>query len=209
MKPFRVLLNRQEGAALAVALILLVVMTLLGLSSVKTITQQERMVTQSFDRSLAFQGAEAALRAGEQAAELQSKLAPANSGFPATTYLADGQCASPATANDCTAGTGQCSQPDPDCPVRWLDPVFNNWRAPAGLNVSNLTGTPEYFVEYLGARFPCFNNINACNVGPGTPGCNCHRYRVTARVRVSNDPNNANSPESRVSVMLQSVYAPI
>ncbi len=62
--------RRQKGAVLAIALILLVVVTLLGLSSVKTVSQQEKMVSHSNDRSLAYQYAEAALREGEAQARV-------------------------------------------------------------------------------------------------------------------------------------------
>ncbi|THF65892.1 pilus assembly protein [Pseudothauera nasutitermitis] len=57
--------SAQRGIALIVALIILVVLTLLGLSSVRTVTMEERMTANTFDRALAFQAAEAALRLGE------------------------------------------------------------------------------------------------------------------------------------------------
>lgn len=58
MKP----IGAQRGIALAVSLILLVVVTLLGIAGVRATTMQQRMAANFFDRSLAFQNAEAGLR---------------------------------------------------------------------------------------------------------------------------------------------------
>ena len=58
--------RRQRGVALIVALILLLTMTLLGLTAMRSNTQGERMAGNFRDRNLAFQAAEAALREGEE-----------------------------------------------------------------------------------------------------------------------------------------------
>lgn len=57
--------RRQRGTALVVSLIFLVLMTLLGTSSMKTVTMQEKMSGSMRDWQLGFQSAEAAVRAGE------------------------------------------------------------------------------------------------------------------------------------------------
>ena len=57
--------NRQRGVALVIILLLLLVMTLLGLASLRGTLMEERMSAGSYDRSLSFQGAEAALREAE------------------------------------------------------------------------------------------------------------------------------------------------
>ncbi|MBA4215502.1 MAG: hypothetical protein C0449_20740 [Polaromonas sp.] len=58
--------NRQSGAVLVIGLILLVVLTLLGVQGMRTNVAQERMAFNVRERNLAFQAAEAALRAGER-----------------------------------------------------------------------------------------------------------------------------------------------
>jgi type IV pilus assembly protein PilX len=58
--------GRQNGAALILALIFLLLMTLLSTSSMRTSTMQERMAGNTRDWNLGFQGAEAALRAAEE-----------------------------------------------------------------------------------------------------------------------------------------------
>ena len=56
---------RQRGVVLIVALVVLLVLSLLGISSMQGTVMEERMAGNMYDRNLAFQAAEAALRAGE------------------------------------------------------------------------------------------------------------------------------------------------
>ena len=56
---------RERGSALAIALIFLLLMTLLGISAMRGSNMQERMAGNQRDRNMAFQSAEAGLRAGE------------------------------------------------------------------------------------------------------------------------------------------------
>lgn len=58
-------LRGERGSALAIALIFLLLMTLLGVSAMRSSNLQERMAGNLRDRNMAFQAAEAALRAGE------------------------------------------------------------------------------------------------------------------------------------------------
>lgn len=57
--------RRQHGAALAVALVLLLILTLLGVTGSKTTIMEERMAGNFRDRQVAFEAAEAALRVAE------------------------------------------------------------------------------------------------------------------------------------------------
>lgn len=56
----------QRGAALIVALVMLLAMTLLGVTAVRNTTLQERMAGNLRDSNLSFQAAERALREGEE-----------------------------------------------------------------------------------------------------------------------------------------------
>jgi len=173
--------------ALVVALILLVVLTLLGLSSVRTVALEERITANTFDRSLAFQAAEAALRVGEIAAQAQAGRN--NAGFDSDGEYSDSddQCGNSPCQN------GLCSIPDKDCPARWVDQNFDGWVDAAELGLGALATTPQYIVEYLGEGFPCdledLENVN---------NKICRRYRVTARSHSGGD---------RAMVILQSIYA--
>lgn len=57
--------TRQRGAALYVAMIMLLLLTLIGVSSMQVSTLQQRMATNFNDFALAFQRAEGVLRRGE------------------------------------------------------------------------------------------------------------------------------------------------
>jgi type IV pilus assembly protein PilX len=56
--------SRQRGAALVVALILLLVLTLLGVAALRTTTLEERMAANSQERNRAFHAAESGLTQG-------------------------------------------------------------------------------------------------------------------------------------------------
>lgn len=188
--------NHQRGVVLIVALIMLVIMTLLGLSSIRTVLLEERMAGNTFDRSLAFQAAEAALRDGEAVALAQSKLSPRNSGFPgATGVYTDAEAGKCPTdyftdkANYCNTN-GLCKQPDPDCSPRWESSNFKDVWKTASTSLTTTASKASYFVEYLGGSYPC---------NPNKPSefLACSRYRITAR---SGDTD-------RATVILQSIFA--
>lgn len=156
----------QKGAALIISLILLVIMTLLGLAGIRGITQEERMANHSFDRSLAFQATEAALRNAEV-------LVEANKPTPA-----------PGTGCNLVSGLMSCSAPVATDPPRWLDDSFTSWTVLVAVGTGSLAVTPEYFVEFLGSDFEC-------RPGEGTAsGITCKRYRISAR---SHDGSSARS----------------
>lgn len=150
--------RRQSGIALVVVLVLLLIMTLLGLASLRGTLLEERMSANLYDRSLSFQAVEAALR------EVEARLRDVNvrNQFP---------------ASGCDKGL--CARPDPTATGykdRATDPAFAGWH-PA-TQVDALTATPAYFVENMGEAanwFECKKLI------PVDPGCLSPRYRVTAR----------------------------
>ena len=182
----------QQGVALVVGLILLMVMTLLGLSVVRTVTMEEKMSASTYDRSLALSSAEAGLRVAEAYVAL-NRPAPPGSG--------------------CNAA-GVCTSPVPTAAVpRWLDPTFTGWVDAAGLSLGGLAVTPQYFIEPLdvpsfaacGQRcFPCDDTTSACTTAsPGTaPNCNCRIFRITARA-IRTD---AESHQTGARVLLQSMF---
>ena len=57
--------SRQRGAVLVVALLMLLIMTVLGVTAMQMSRMEERMAGNSRDINLAFQGAEAGLRDSE------------------------------------------------------------------------------------------------------------------------------------------------
>lgn len=61
---------RERGAAMVIALVMLLVLTLLATASARMTLMEERMTGNTQDRNIAFQAAEAALRAGEDEAQV-------------------------------------------------------------------------------------------------------------------------------------------
>jgi Tfp pilus assembly protein PilX len=57
--------HRQSGMVLIVSLIILLLLTIIGVSGLRTTNLEERMAGNDRDQSVAFQAAETALRAGE------------------------------------------------------------------------------------------------------------------------------------------------
>lgn len=150
--------QRQAGVALVVALILLVIMTLVGLSALRTVTLEEKMTAQTFDRSLSFQAAEAALREAETLVETTAPT--------------------PAALAPCVAGV--CGAPNSTATVRWADTSFTGWQNATAVVNGPISLTPQYIVEYLGNTFPC-------QPGTPSAGTDCKRYRITARSNAGND----------------------
>ncbi len=147
-------IHRQGGATLVVVLILLLVMTLLGLASLRSTILEERMTSNLLDRSLGFQVAEAGLR------EAEATLTPNPANFPAV---------------GCDAN-GLCARPDPTATERWLDAGFNGWRTGSVFDPS--TDAPQYIVEEMGEG----PNWRDCDkLSPIHPLCLTPRYRVTVR----------------------------
>jgi type IV pilus assembly protein PilX len=168
----------QNGVALIIGMILLLVMTIIGLAGVRLANSEERMVAQTFDRTLAFQAAEAALREAEILIESAGRPTPAAS------------TACTVTGTVYTLMT--CGSPVATATPRWLDPTFANWTAATAVgSTTTLAITPEYFVEYLGNTYPC-------GFDPTTSATNCKRYRVTVRAKPGG---------GRAFVTLQSIYA--
>jgi len=170
--------RKQRGAILVVALIFLVVMTMLILASIRGTVMQERMASNLYDRSLAFQAAEAALREGE-------RLVVANPPKP--------------TAIGCDS-SGNCNKPEPTATPVWQDE--DNWEAAhdAAVDVGDLAVQPQFLVELLADDMPEVNLCESTAVDPDAPcyaGPEGLRYRITAR----------SGDAGRAVVILQSVYA--
>lgn len=176
--------RQQRGAVLVVALIFLLVMTTLILASIRGTVMQERMTSNLYDRSLAFQAAEAALREGERWV-LEHPPKP--------------------TAIGCDAD-GNCGKPDPDDVPVWQDEA--NWAIAHSVDdghghviqIGDLPVPPQFLVELLADNMPEVNLCESTAIDPDAPcfaGPEGLRYRITAR----------SGEAGRAVVVLQSIYA--
>lgn len=148
--------HAQSGVALIVSLIILLVMTMLGIAGIRSVTQEERMSAHTYDRSLAFQAVENALRSAEVLLETVKPTPVAGSGCNVVSLLM------------------VCSTPAPTDTARWMDTSFASWQNSSAVGAGTLAVTPQYFVEYLGNTFQC-------QPGNASDTMDCKRYRVTAR----------------------------
>lgn len=149
--------RQQRGVALIVVLILLLIMTLLGLASLRGTLMEERMSSNLYDRSLSFQAVEAALRQGEGLAATSQP----------TDFPASGAC----------SAAGRCPiLTDPAATLMTSGGVAATWSRDAALNDAQ-TAVPQYIVENMGEapNWPgCDREI------PQQATCMSPRYRVTA-----------------------------
>lgn len=135
--------HAQRGMALLVSLVFLLLLTLIGLSSMQNATLQEKMAASVTLRNQSFQGAESALRVGESAVQLDTYSLPVCSG---TT-----QCAPPAESSTITgAGFNSTSG------VTWIASgsgfygVQNIGTTLTAVNVPSNTSTTLYRVTAVG-----------------------------------------------------------
>ena len=157
--------GRQSGVSLVVVLILLLVMTILGLAVMRGTLLEERMSANMYDRSLAFQQAESALREAEAAiraavlangkgwvigvrcgedAANPGTVDPALCSVPANIYTG---------GTTCNAGSGKGA----DC---WLNATDH-------LGADNKSaGSPQYYVQYMGLR----DSVDELNLGASAGG---------------------------------------
>ncbi|MGC4027469.1 MAG: PilX N-terminal domain-containing pilus assembly protein [Steroidobacteraceae bacterium] len=185
--------RHQAGVALFVALVMLLIITVLGLASMRTTTLQERMSANMYDRSVAFQRSEAALRAAEEAITANWRIA--NLG-----------------GTDCSPDTGIACPLTPENAFITGSVAMNaTWpwtNVGATHNVNSLlfpAGTPQYHIDFLGTgpsenSYGVQDNADYANYGNSYAPDDVAYYRVTTR---SSSPANATD---RAMVVLQSTY---
>lgn len=151
----------ERGAVLVVSLLLLLIMTIIGVTALTTNSLEERIAGNLRDQDLAFQAAESSVRACE--------------GYVVSTSLT-GQFTA-------TCDNGLCVPATAPPPYVWQDTTLNVWngtarsRAPTN-TLSNVTSQPRYIVEDVTSAFGCLPG-ESCVVGFGqTPVL---LYRCTGR----------------------------
>ncbi|MCG5493542.1 pilus assembly PilX family protein [Ectothiorhodospira variabilis] len=127
----RARIRKESGVALVVALVMLVLVTLVGLSSIQGVNLQERMTSNQQERNVAFQRAETALRVAEELV------------LDSGTVFAD------LNAPDCSSSSGISCPPTPvgafTASGGWT--TLSQSQSPSGAHVGT---RPQYFIEDLG-----------------------------------------------------------
>jgi type IV pilus assembly protein PilX len=157
---------RQRGNTLLVVLVLLLVMTLLALASLRIGNLEERMTANLFDRGLAFQATEAALREGEA--------------------LARSSSTPPAAGSDCA--NGLCGKPQSVLSEQQITALFKkNARTASPLEKNTLAVPKSDNVRYLVVHRGRAEAIHGCSSVLGASGgikdplCLVEAYQVEAR----------------------------
>ncbi|MDP2868134.1 MAG: PilX N-terminal domain-containing pilus assembly protein [Methyloversatilis sp.] len=200
-------LRSQRGATLLVALVMLIVMTLLGLASIRGTSMQEKMGANMYDRSLAFQAVESALREAEASITVTTTVTNSNGLYcrPGGTPPLCAIAAPPPPSGGGGGGGSEESTPvTPAYAERWNDSA-TQWRqattwwgqidSAMKARLSDASNTPpEFIIEYMGE----FEDGTGCG-RRGSTACRGPRYRITARMP---------PVEGRPNVALQTTYRP-
>jgi type IV pilus assembly protein PilX len=182
----------QQGVALIVSLILLLVITIIGLAAIRLSSTQEKMAGNTVDRTQAFQVAEATLQFAAS-----TILPPNNPPAPATFNAAYTDCANnPCSDNPANDGAVPAAA--------WVFPLTaKDANRGAETIVTAYGNNPSYLIQYMGQCSTEGGNFQFTNDQNNQGGGNSLKssgqcYRITAR---------AGAPSSkRAQVVLQAIY---
>ncbi|MGI9319904.1 MAG: pilus assembly PilX family protein [Thiogranum sp.] len=161
---------RQRGAVLAISLLVLLVMTVLGVAAMGSTTLQERMANNNRQQQVAFQAAEAALRAAENyLGNTINSVTALNVNFNSAAPMIG-------LYSQRAPMTGMATYPLPAGFDIYDD---NDWLAAGNAvkvnTVTSVTQRPRYLIEYVGRVGPPPNDYNGKK-----PDTRQYGFRVTA-----------------------------
>ena len=168
--------QHQSGSVLIISLIVMLVLTILGVSGMKSAVLEEKMAGNLRDSQLAFQAAEATLREAEQ-------------------YIDDNIVS--LTAFDTNGSDGLY---DESQQFLWKN---INWDSSDSLEYSDfntsyaVSSPPRYIIEHLSTQQDNLDTLNLDNYGQGTGAGRVEVFLITARATGSSGNN---------VVLLQSSY---
>lgn len=151
--------GRQRGVTLVVSLIFLLLLTIIGVTALSTNSLQEKMAGNMRDKDAAFQAAESALRAGEEA--LFQIWAANGYRYPACSQTGTGGVWDHLSTNV-------------------TNDTWWNTNSIAVSGISGVYAAPKYVIE-------CLQQTKAGGTAPGPtaggagPGSTIYYYRITAR----------------------------
>ncbi|MHB8405180.1 MAG: pilus assembly PilX family protein [Gammaproteobacteria bacterium] len=181
--------STQRGFVLIVALVLLLVLTILGLAAAQSTALQERMAGNTRNRDMAFQAAEAGLRAAESCLMMGSAM-----------------CTNFTTNTNGTYLFNPGAPPPPSTIATPLWEVAGFWNTAGNvLSYSAVTGSslqyvaaqPEFIIEQMPPVAAPGGNLGLQQFGGGSP--TIQLYRITAF---------GTGGDSTATAMLQSTYQP-
>lgn len=184
--------NKEQGAALPVALVMLLISTILGLTAIRSATYQQKISANIYDRAKSYQAAEAAMQAAIQLVTNTQETdqycggeltRTGNGNIPANTFSSQ-DCSNTNSADICPSippGTFTGSN------VEWVTVDLDD--------LDENPAKPQYYIEHIGTGFTNAAALDAqstdqSNYGIGYSQPSSVIYRVTAR---SSQPSEKSS----------------
>jgi len=168
---------RQDGSVLLISLVMLLILTIVGISAMRNTTLEEKMAGNMRDKGLSFQAAEATLRAAEK-------------------YIEDNIVST--VAFDTDGSDGLYDKTDM---YIWKN---INWDGDDSLENSdfdsdyNVAEPPRFIVQHIASIAGDENSLNLGNYGQNTGACDQELFLVTAR---------ATGGSGGAPVLLQTTYS--
>ncbi|MGD8569827.1 MAG: PilX N-terminal domain-containing pilus assembly protein [Gammaproteobacteria bacterium] len=169
-------IRQQHGSVLIISLIVMLILTVLGVSGMKSSMLEEKMAGNVRDKQLAFQAAEATLREAEK-------------------YIDDNIVST--TAFDADGSDGLYDKST----VKIWENI--NWDSSDSLEYSDfdsnyeITTPPRYVIQHLASQQNTLNQLNLNNYGQGTGAGRVEMFLITAR---------ATGISGNTTVTLQTTY---
>lgn len=157
--------TRQQGVALFISLMILLIVTVLGLSAIQMTSLQEQMARNASDISIAFLAAESAINDAEALIESKTSLVD----FKPITTNKNGLYTEAAV----NAASNQSQ-------VDWqADTAANTFYISAATPVAGAAEQPKYIIEHLKSIVAEEDTLNLDNIGQGTGSGLSEVFRVT------------------------------
>ncbi|MCK4587274.1 MAG: hypothetical protein KAU29_08025 [Gammaproteobacteria bacterium] len=157
---------KESGAVLIISLIILIALTLIGITAMRTTVLEEKMAGNMRNKQQAFQAAEATLRAAEQ-------------------YIKNNIIAT--AAFDLDGSDGLYNNDD----VRIWQSI--NWDNTDSLeytdfdNSYNILTPPRFVIQHLSTAVSDIDKLNEEDIGEGAGGGSIETFLITARATGGND----------------------
>jgi type IV pilus assembly protein PilX len=149
--------HSQSGAILILTLIILLIITVLGTSSVQSVSLLEKMARNTTDTSIAFRGAEAAIIEAESVVESDTAL---------TSYQ--------------TNTGGKYELQAVGITPRWTEAATWDGVKAVEVDYSDGIAKPQYIIEFDRSVLAEEDRLNMDNVGGETGSARTQMFRLTA-----------------------------
>jgi type IV pilus assembly protein PilX len=158
--------NKQAGSVLIISLIMLVAMTLIGITAMRTSVLEEKMAGNMRDKELAFQAAEAALRAAEQS-------------------IQDNVISTVDFDDDGSDGLYDMTYDDIWTSIDWdSDDSLEYTDFDSSYNIGT---APRYVIQHMATTGNELDELNLDNQGQGTGGGEIESFLITVRASGGTD----------------------